>query len=725
MFLSVYPTILTQEIVFLTDNVGTSLTSDFFMPTFKKIISMLCCWCLLISSSPMTVLANESAEEQDGESRTFDIETKGENTYEGEDAVTLLSLIAIGLFVASLWRYKPMTKDMWIATSAGVLLVAAEIMALAMTREKISDKNYKLVKNEDGSTNNLQTDALREQNQSYKDLEKLAKIKWKIQLAASAAFFTAAGFAYHLHGTWNSKRVACSSTMVSTGCKPAIAAHTSQESIILVHGKSSKKVSKLNALQTKKLAALKACTGAALAATPVSTPLINSLGAATKACTVEATVQQSVLSAESAKIDGVLSQLKNSGPDDPNKVLKTVITGYKEPVTIDYIQELASELMDIFVPRAHSLKLSMLGLGVVATGIVMKLMKFKIPILDRSMAVPLHRGIAFTAAGVLAGGGSALSKKLEGQMGDNKEKIDSMIHKMENELQGAPIRENGEGEENQKIEGNILAATEEDGVPIDVNGEPFPCPEGLKQGNGSCKEIVDGGKLWSFKEPPAALTDMGAKSKGLADSIIGSTTLSSGDLATAGELGSQAAIAKRRARKVAKFLDKKNEEWGIKKTGHEKLTERMLASINDANSKVGKNSSGGLLFAGKRESLNKNDEATEREPAGVKNNSAIAAASNNSKKVRDRDEKEDEEEVYFGDYGFEEESSAEYKDGKFVVSIKDKGLDTRGTDIVKQRDRSIFEVITRRYMISGYPRLLNEIKPDEQEARKRAISELD
>lgn len=152
----------------------------------KTITALLTSLCLVLATSPTPIRASDDLitqelhydlEMQENASITWDIHTKGEATYRTEDALTMLNLIAVAFFIATLWRYKPMTKDMWIATSAGILLIAAEVIALTITRDRIRDENYRHRLYSDGKKEGVQMEALQMQRMSYEDMEKLASIK--------------------------------------------------------------------------------------------------------------------------------------------------------------------------------------------------------------------------------------------------------------------------------------------------------------------------------------------------------------------------------------------------------------------------------------------------------------------------------------------------------------------------------------------------------------------
>jgi hypothetical protein len=147
--------------------------------------------------------------EYDSEGMAFKTkEVKTSDVMNG-DFLTLVLLLAIGVFVGRLMRYVKWTGDTRLAIAASVIMVGATIMALMGARSRINADTYKVEIRQDGSVNNMQADAIREQAQSYRELESLAGKKWKIEAAGAAAFTGAAVFAMVRHAQLTAAIASC------------------------------------------------------------------------------------------------------------------------------------------------------------------------------------------------------------------------------------------------------------------------------------------------------------------------------------------------------------------------------------------------------------------------------------------------------------------------------------------------------------------------------------
>lgn len=672
--------------------------------------------CLLHFSSPVPVVASElvqgefqhDSENEDTLSKTWEIQTTGEATYNTEDALSMLNLIAVSFFIATLWRYKPMTKDMWIATSAGILLIASEIIALTITRDRINDAKYRHKLYSDGKKEGVQLETLQMQKMSYDDIEKLASIKWKIQAAASAAFFAAAGSAFYLHSKWVAARGQCGVALATTACAPAITAHESQRSLISDHGSSTKKMSQLNALQNSKLSSLKVCTASALAATPISSALVGSLTIAEKSCAQETVVQTGVTSSQNTPDEKILEAITAENPSSLGEVF-TVLNEEEAP-TMDTIKKLGAELFNLLIPSAHAdFQLSMLGLGVVAIGVLVKLMKASWPLLDRSMAIPLHRGIAFTAAGLLAGATGATSKKLEKQMRENKLKIQELEEKMRiaihdtGSVQGAVDNENYKGlvDANSK-DSEIFKLSAVDGS--------FPCPVRLVKTGGGCESLEKGvTEGFEWEQFGGALKSSAMLGTQSADGIIGNTTLSEGTLDKIETLKNNAIATRNDLDGIKLFLNDQSKREGEAETNFAESVDKFAKDFSRANIStleqegMTPNEMISAWFGESPfpESPNNNLEA---QIAEIAPESVLSPEPNIKNELTKEPTKREEFSYEFRDAG-EVSVTSEASDGSMIVTLSD-DYELDG-DIVSNKDVSIFKVISNRYFLSGYPRLFD------------------
>jgi hypothetical protein len=139
-------------------------------------------------------------------------ETKGVNDLSA-DFLYLIMMLGIGAFMGRIIKYQKKSPDTWVAIAASVIMIGATIMAIMGSKKRIHAGEYKIEVRQDGTVNNMQADAIREQIKSYRELESLAGKKWKIEAAGAAAYFGAAGYAYMLYMQEQAGLTACSTSL--------------------------------------------------------------------------------------------------------------------------------------------------------------------------------------------------------------------------------------------------------------------------------------------------------------------------------------------------------------------------------------------------------------------------------------------------------------------------------------------------------------------------------
>lgn len=674
----------------------------------KALMVNILCFSLLLVSLPRPSIANDGISTENSSI----VATSGEDIYKTDSALTFLSLTSMGVFLASLGRYKPLTTDMKIAAAAGILLVTSEIMGLVMTEQKLKDKQYN-VNTSNTDLGNVQIDALEKEKKSFEDMEKFAALKWKIQAAASAAFLAAAGSAFFLHAGWVKARGACGATILAAGCAPASAAHISQESVVHTPSAltSTASLRELGSLQTTKMNALYACQAAYLAAVPVSSIQVQAAAVAIKSCSAESKIQLNVTTREYIKSDKILSDSFNSLPELYSKSLR-------KP-DMNYISLLGSELFELLIGRAHAIKLSTLGLGAVALGVVLKMSKVNFPFLDKLMSVPLQRGIAYSAVAALAGASGVMSKRLENAMKENQGKIDQVINQVKSstEVQSA-IESINSSSEKQLIEATLPTATSFNND-IQIEGKPFPCPEGQSTDEGCSKlgeNLSDSFAFKMFAGKSAELAKIATTTANTSDGIIGASTLSGSSLQGVNELSGKSALARK---KVDEIQDDVNamEKFGKRKPTNFKLrTEKLVGNIKSSARKSlqdarlnPRNILGIFRHASisPEEELGKYEEAATEDVQNVTDLEQERNLANISPKAKERSNE------FFFDFDDSNENVVKTVEGLKHVDASKEDFDLQNIDIVKKPDVSIFDVITNRYLRSGYPRLF-KIKEEEK-----------
>lgn len=163
--------------------------------------------------------AEESASGVFYDSEGYAVQTRSASTEEANtlsaDFLYLIMMLCIAAFMGRLIKYKKWSSDVWVAIAASTIMVGAVIMAIMGSKSRIHARDYKVEVKEDGTVNNMQADAIREQIKSYRELESLAGKKWKIEAAGAAAFAGAGAYALMKHMKANAKIKACQSAAVT------------------------------------------------------------------------------------------------------------------------------------------------------------------------------------------------------------------------------------------------------------------------------------------------------------------------------------------------------------------------------------------------------------------------------------------------------------------------------------------------------------------------------
>lgn len=475
-------------------------------------------------------------------------------------------------------------------------------------------------------------------------------------------------------------------------------------------------MTRLNGLQNTKLTALRTCTAAALAATPVSTPIVAALGIAEQSCSAETAIQASVTSSQSTPDEKILDAIAYKG-QNPLDLYASFSTPNEKP-SFATIIELGKELFDLVIPRARAdFQLSMLGLSAVAIGVVVKLMKASWPLLDRQMAIPLHRGIAFTAAGILAGGSGAMSKKLEGQMAENQEKVDLLIEKMKINVNQLSL---AEGSLSGK-DGNLnlgAQASVNNALNLGLEGQRFPCPGEWKMRDGQCISIEDSvSEGFQWEQFGGALKSSALMGTQAADGILGADSLGAGTLEKIEGLMNNAVATRSELDRMMAFTNDQSKKVGLGENDFVKAADNFISGLTQAKISTLKDEriSPSAMMAAWANPNWKPSEDLNQENNSEENKEVASALSETIKpKAETANNKKDEEFIFeFRDSGPTTSSGSLERDhdGRMLVSIDD-NYEVVGRDIVENREVSIFTVITTRYFMSGYPRLFDLIDQD-------------
>lgn len=149
------------------------------------------------------------------------IETKKVYAEEIKDSnmYATLTMSATGLIASRLFTYPKLTPDMIAAAVGGAAFIAGEIAAYMQFRDQLKDFEMEIVRDDQGNIDNKQIETIEKLLQSYEKGKETAETKKTLQQAAAAAFAVAAALAAYQAATDESTQTAC-----LTGLNSAISA---------------------------------------------------------------------------------------------------------------------------------------------------------------------------------------------------------------------------------------------------------------------------------------------------------------------------------------------------------------------------------------------------------------------------------------------------------------------------------------------------------------------
>lgn len=649
----------------------------------------------LLSISPAIALAAETTTDSNGV-----ITAKTNHKFEKiSDADMLASIGMLGAgFIAARMAIvynKPLAMDAMIAGAAGAAFVAGEVLTNAKFQGQIKEMTIEVEKKNNGAVNEEQVKRLEDLKKSYEEAKKTTNIKKMLQLAAAAGFGAAAVTAgYYAHVEYMQMSTCIETlTAIQTNCPETLDYFTSMKTL-----NETRQYPNPSTIQERT---------SMLKKPPLSMPI----KCTPKAGVDAAAVGLQVTAANTACGVAVGTLIKNQ-----------VFTYYDNlgvtKINNDYIQKLLfkdsliartalvevskrsliDQVMDLFISRADAGWMQLLGL---TGGALLAFSASTFAIakqLDLWIYVPFNRAVAF---GVLAGIALLASRSSAKVM----EKLDANIAKIDSIL--ADLNKLAKGVKAQNLsQQGINLSTINPGAASAIsfstdNSVKTPCMTNNSTEN--CKPLAN--QLTSmpgFANLPESFKDIASQTVALGDSVSGTTGITGSALASADSLGSkQNAIGKllkstqeklntaskgklnadkaadKFSKSMAATLKKSLEKSGM--TGTTLMAamgttpiDSSLANKKDADSKIGKGILGG---------------------ANAVNLQAGAGDDKDSPSLK-LDFKEQAPALSMGEVSSSGGAAKEY--------------DIKSQEINGEFGPSLFELISGRYIKSGYPKLLEE-----------------
>lgn len=637
------------------------------------------------------------------------------------DMLASLGMLAAGFITGRMIAsYKPLTNDVMVAGAGGVAFIAGEIMTNMKFKGTIDEMTIEVQKRSDGKINEEQIQRLEDLKKSYEEAKDTTETKKKLQLAAAVALGAAAAMAGYMAYTEFSAMRACDAA-IAAGVKGNAACLEAAASSLAAPAAAAMKLScgacgtqlaslegmmktietarvspgpsyvengsvrplqlKAQALTTGICPAKTASPAAASAAvipactTALKLTSLNQISAyPLPAVTYQKSVNQFLYSRiDNSKPD--FSQMQSYNYDHPNFLERA---------------------MSLFIPKAQAGWLPLLGLGASTAAAFFLITGTAAIQIDMMMFVPFNRAIAFGALAGVAFLASKSSDNVIDKLDENIKKIDIIL---------SELNKNAKGIKTQNIQQQATKPLTLGKTPTtpgsgnNTNNQKTPCMTGNSSEN--CKPLADQlASMPGFSTLPESFRDVASQSVKLGDNLSGSKGISGAALSGAEALGSkQKAIAGLLAKQQGQLSKISNGKADLAK-GKEKFMAGLAASIKkDLRSK-------GMTATGMMASLGttpiNSALAPKEEPMDSKPTEAAIASTAIDLPAGD-------EKAAGLALDFSEAPSAEMAGaGMGTAAGSSPEYDIKTNEIAGDNGPSLFELISNRYIKSGYPKLLEE-----------------
>lgn len=631
------------------------------------------------------------------------------------DMIASITMLATG-FIASrlLVKYKPVSNDMMVAGAAGAAFIAGEVMSNMKFKGTMEEKTAELVLKKGSTPNQEQIEYLQKLKESYEEAKKATQTKKMLQMAAAAAFAVAGATAAYMAYTEYAAFAACKAEITAAtgvltpltgtgGCSVAAACITALQTF-------DKEMDVLNTLRQKpaptkeKLPEVKTPMAAAEKSTKVTMP-----GACGTGC--GAPGLKPLTTCSGALANQTLNQAVNYTPDKPffthdsNQLLNKIlypqgmpVFSYEQMQSKEFDSSIFEKSLNFLFPKAQASWLPMLGLtGGAALGYFGGAYAGLGIETDMFMFVPFNRVIAWGTLGALSLLAAKSSDNTLKKLDENIAKIDKILNEMNN-LQKAIATQNVKG---MGIQVQAVDPMSQNLPSYSVdNKTKSPCMTSNATSN--CSSLEEQMKnMPGYSQLPPSFQTLATQSTKMADGLSGSTGISGAGMSAANSLaGKQNAIngLLKKTQNAYNDLLKKNKKNPVNfEKEQEKLYNRMAASVRKGLQQKGTTAAGFMASYGGAPL----DSSKIGKPVDLGMDKKTDAPAMAAVGGAPAEEKKDEMDFQFEDAPALAENAA--------AGGADKAeYDVTTDEIHKDNGPSLFELISNRYLQSGYPKLLEE-----------------
>lgn len=637
------------------------------------------------------------------------------------DMLASITMLAGGVLTGRMLKvYKPPTPDVLIAAAGGVAYMAGEVMTNVKFNGTIKEMTIEVEKKNNGEVNEEQIKRLEELKKSYEEAKTTTKYKKMLQLGAAAAFGAAAVYATYLTFAEDS---------TAPICRAAIATSMKALSACAASGATGAAAAEATAC-AKCIPSLTAYSGTfnsyvTTRATPkfsflsdkAAQPLEDKLKIPACAGMPGAAVATASTNIQTNCVTGsVAVMIKNQTQGkSPAEAMKSDTDFLRKYLNLPVVTQVADPAMekringytsyfekglDLLFPKAQASWLPLIGYSASTIAAFTLITATTFPEIDLLMFVPRNRAIAW---GVFTGLAFMSAKSSDNVM----KKLDENIAKIDEILAGLNSMAKGVKAQNmtqQRIGTTTIGTNAMAPIAFSTDGT---IKTDCMTGNNSTKCEALKNQLTSmpgFANLPDSFKDIASQSVSLGDQLSGATGISGSALASAESLGAkQNAIAKLLQSRQA-VMDKMNPKTTMKKE-QEKLEKSLAASVRKALEKKGMTATGFMASIGSTPidtSLRSTTPDATKDLAKGKplvgegiDLQAGAGADNDAETLKlDFKEESAETGLSMGEVNSASKAAPDY--------------DMKSTEINGENGPTLFELISGRYIKSGYPKLLEE-----------------
>lgn len=612
------------------------------------------------------------------------------------DMLASIAMLAGGAITARMVKnYKPLTTDVMIAGAGGAAFIAGEVLSNMKFKGTIDEMTLTVEKKNDQTINEEQQQRIMDMKASYEEARKATNTKRTLQLASAAAFGAAAltagymafkeaveiGICRTAFQTAKATASACS----TTGCAPCLTSLMEHELMFnkFTISRETLTTSAVNDAKSKPIEAA------------LAVPLV--------ACKVLPAVEAPMLKCSNALKTLIANKTKALAPAaDVGTLDKSLINKILNlPVTASVTKESKSsyleKVLDLFFPKANASWIPLLGFSAAAVATFYLVTGDLALMVDNLMFVPRNRAIAFGLLSGLAYFAAKSSENTVKTIDEHIKKLDSILSDIEKLGKGV------KGKSVKQLAISTLKPSVKTTIPSTNSSTNTPCL--TSNGSTNCSSSTSTlNNTAGFKALPDSLQALAMDTISVGDGVSGTSSLGAGTLSAAESLANkQGAISKALKQNQAEYT-KLTKGKATPEQQKDHLLKAMGARIKKSLGNKGMTPSSFMGSTG----------------AAPLDSSSVANISNTNTK----------EEIILKGSGAAPDviDLSASKSDSLGLDFKDEsasngiGIDAvaknetipeyeiNGSEISGENGPSIFEVISSRYLKSGYPKLL-EVEP--------------